>query len=61
MRDIINRLLIAASLLTGTIYLPTLSQAVSAGGAGAEASAASVRTCPARPPAAGARALACIG
>lgn len=60
MRDIINRLLIAASLLTGTIYLPTLSQAVSAGG-GAEASAASVRTCPARPPAAGARALACIG
>ncbi|MFB0488497.1 hypothetical protein ABIE45_001083 [Methylobacterium sp. OAE515] len=61
MLDVIARLLLSAGILTGTTYLPMLSQAVTAQPADAPASAMVSRACPAKAAAPGARALACIG
>lgn len=61
MLDVIARLLLSAGILTGTTYLPMLSQAVTARPDDARTSAMVSRACPAKPAAPGARALACLG
>jgi hypothetical protein len=61
MLDVIARLLLSAGILTGSTYLPMLSQAVTAQPAGARASTFIAPACPVKPAASGARALACLG
>jgi hypothetical protein len=61
MLDVIARLLLSAGILTGSTYLPMLSQAVTAQPADARSFTVIAPACPVKAAASGARALACLG